>query len=96
MMLIATTVPTLIPERPARLALADVMRRAWPGPQDVRSEDLRLALAKGGRRNCAVPTAVFVNRLGAIRISTTLVRFRSLSVIPEDFFAILERELKAA
>ncbi len=91
MMLYATTEPTLEPERPIRLSLAELGPRFNLGPYRMRAENLRLALAQGGRRTCAVPSAVFVNRRGAIRFSTTLVRLRSLSVLPEDVDALLGR-----
>lgn len=89
MMLYATTEPTLEPERPIRLSLAELGPRPSLAPYRSSSENLRLALAQGGRRTCAVPTAVFLNRQGRLRFSTTLVRFRSLSVLPEDVEALL-------
>lgn len=89
MMLFATAEPTLEPQRPTRLSIADLGPRFSLGPYRMRHEDLRLALAQGGQRTCAVPTAVFLNRRGEIRFSTTLVRFRSLSVLPEGVDALL-------
>jgi hypothetical protein len=91
MMLYATTEPTLEPERPIRLSIADLGPRFNLGPYRGRHENLRLALAQGGRRTCALPTAVFLNRRGEIRFSTTLVRLRSLSVLPEGVDALLGR-----
>jgi hypothetical protein len=91
MMLYATTEPTLEPERPVRLSIADLGPRCNLGAYRARNEHLRLALAQGSRRTCAVPTAVFLNRRGQVRFSTTLVRFRSLSVLPEDLEARLGR-----
>jgi len=89
MMLFATTEPTLEPERPRRLSLADAPRHFRTGLRRRHAENLGLVLALGGRRTCAVPAAVFMNREGTIKCSTRLVRFRSLSLLPENIREIL-------